>query len=79
MNIVVDVSYLISGIYTNLHSLPVLWKKCDVGYYVFNHCVVKLMIIQASVYIFNFIITQNSYRMPKLNTRNCSLYFPYCM
>jgi len=45
MNIVIDVSYLISGIYTNLHSLPVLCKKCDVGYYVFNHCVVKLMII----------------------------------
>jgi len=32
MNIVVDVSYLISGIYTNFRRL--LFKKCDVGYYV---------------------------------------------
>jgi len=35
MNIVVNVSYLISGIYTNVSRL--LYKKCDVGYYVINH------------------------------------------
>jgi len=30
MNIIVDVNYLISGIYTNFRML--LCKKCDVGY-----------------------------------------------
>jgi len=34
MNIIIDVIYLISGIYTNFHRLPC--KKCDVGYYVIN-------------------------------------------
>jgi len=43
MNIITDVSYLISGIYTNFRSL--LCKKCDVGYYVIKHGVMKLMII----------------------------------
>jgi len=59
-------------IYTNFRRL--LCKKCDVGYYVINHGVMKLMI---SVYSFNF-IAQYSQRMPKLNTQNCSLslYFP---
>jgi len=42
INIIVDVSYLISGIYTNFCRL--LCKKCDVGYYVINHGVMKLMI-----------------------------------
>ena len=42
MNIVVDGTYLISGIYTNFRRL--LWKKCDVGYHVINHGVMKLMI-----------------------------------
>jgi len=41
-NIIIDVSYLISGTYTNFHRL--LCKKCDVGYYVVNHSVMKLMI-----------------------------------
>ena len=35
MNIIVDVTYLISGIYTNFHTF--VCKKCDVGYYVINH------------------------------------------
>jgi len=35
MNIVINVTYLISGIYTNVSRL--LYKKCDVGYYVINH------------------------------------------
>ena len=34
MNIIVDVTYLISVIYTNLRTF--LCKKCDVGYYVIN-------------------------------------------
>ena len=32
MNIIIDVNYLIFGIYTNFRRL--LCKKCDVGYYV---------------------------------------------
>jgi len=43
MNIIVDVTYLISGIYTNFRRL-LLCKKCDVGYYVINNGVMKLMI-----------------------------------
>jgi len=43
MNIIVDVTYLISGIFTNFHRL--LCKKRDVGRYVINHGVMKLMII----------------------------------
>ena len=35
MNIIIDLTYLISGIYTNFCRL--LCKKCDVGYYVINH------------------------------------------
>jgi len=42
MNIIIDVTYLISGIYTNLCSL--LCKKCDVRYYVTDHGVMKSMI-----------------------------------
>ena len=42
MNIIVDVTYLISGIYTNFRRL--LGKKCDVEYYVINRGVMKLMI-----------------------------------
>jgi len=42
INIIIDVSYLISGIYTNFFQL--LRKKCDVGYYVINHGVMELMI-----------------------------------
>jgi len=41
MNIIIDVTYLISGIYTNFRSL--LGKKCNVGYYVINYGVMKLM------------------------------------
>jgi len=35
VSIIIDVTYLISGIYTDFHRL--LCKKCDVGYYVNNH------------------------------------------
>jgi len=42
MNISIDVTYLISGIYTNFPRL--LCRKCDVGYYIINHSVRKLMI-----------------------------------
>ena len=50
MNIIINVTYLISGIYNNFHRL--LCKKCDVGYYVINHGVIKLMIAgQCSVSI----------------------------
>ena len=42
MNIIIDVTYLISPIYTNFRSL--LRNKRDVGYYVNNHGAVKLMI-----------------------------------
>jgi len=42
MNIVIDVTYLISGIYTIFRRL--LCKKCEVGYYVINHGVMKLVI-----------------------------------
>jgi len=42
MNIIINVIYLIYGIYTNFRRL--LNKKCDVGYYVVNHDVMKLMI-----------------------------------
>jgi len=41
-NIIIDVTYLISGIYSNFYRL--LYKKCDVGYYIINHGAVKLMI-----------------------------------
>jgi len=41
MNIIIDVTYLISWIYTNFRSL--LRKKCEVGYYVINRGVMKLM------------------------------------
>jgi len=34
-NIIIDVTNLNSGIYTNFREL--LCKKCDVGYYVINH------------------------------------------
>jgi len=39
MNIVVDVTYLIAGIYTNFCTF--LCKKCDVGYYFINHGVYR--------------------------------------
>jgi len=42
MNIIVDITYLISGIYTNLCTF--LCKMCDVGYYVITSQVMKLMI-----------------------------------
>ena len=42
MNIIIDVISLISGIYTNFPSF--LCKKCDVGYYVINRGVMKMMI-----------------------------------
>jgi len=34
VNIIIDVIYLISGIYTNFRTF--LCNKCDVGYYVIN-------------------------------------------
>jgi len=40
--IIIDVTYLISGTYTNFRRL--LRKTCDVGYYVINHGVMKVMI-----------------------------------
>ena len=42
MNIVIDVTYLISWIYTNYRRL--LCKKSDVGYFVIDQGVMKLMI-----------------------------------
>jgi len=58
-HIIVDVTYLISGIYTNFRSS--LCKKVRrIGYYVIKHGVMKLMTTAASVHSFNFIITQNS-------------------
>jgi len=39
VNIIIDVTYLISGIYTNLCTF--LCKKCDIGYYVINHGVYR--------------------------------------
>jgi len=42
MNIIIDVTYLISRIYTNFNRL--LCKKFDLGYYVINDGVIKLMI-----------------------------------
>jgi len=42
MNIIVDVTCIISGIYTNFRRI--LCKKRDVGYYVINHGLMKLMI-----------------------------------
>ena len=42
----------------------------------FTSHVMKLMI---TVYSFYFIVMQNSQRMLKLNTRNCSLYIPLYM
>ena len=39
MNIIVDVIYLISGLYTKLCTFQC--KKCDVGYYVINHGVYR--------------------------------------
>jgi len=42
MNIIIDVIYLVYGIYTNFRRL--LCKKCDVGYYVINRSVMKLTI-----------------------------------
>jgi len=59
MNIIIDVTNLISGFCTNLRSFSC--KKCDVGYYVVNHDVyTKKIVLLASVYCLNFIITQNS-------------------
>ena len=38
--LLITVTYLISGLYTNLHTF--LCKKCDVGYYVINHGVYRI-------------------------------------
>ena len=40
LNVIIDVTYLMSGIYTDFRRL--LCKKCDVGYYVINHGVIKI-------------------------------------
>jgi len=42
MNIIIDVTYLISGNYTNFRRF--LCKMCDVRYYIINQGVMKLMI-----------------------------------
>jgi len=42
MNIIIDVTYLISGINTNFQRL--LCIECDVGHYVISNGVMKLMI-----------------------------------
>jgi len=42
VNNMIDVTDFTSGIYTNFRRL--LCKKCDVGYYVINHGVMKLLI-----------------------------------
>jgi len=42
MNIIIDATYLILGVNTNFCRLPC--RKCDVGYYVINRDVMKLMI-----------------------------------
>jgi len=39
VNIIVDVTYLIAGIYTNFCTF--LCKKCDLGYYFINHGVYR--------------------------------------
>jgi len=49
MDTIVDVTYLISGIYTNFRRLR--GKKCDVEYYVINRGVMKLMITGWLVFI----------------------------
>jgi len=43
MNIIIDVTFSVSGIYTNFRRL-LRKKKCDVGYYVIDHGVMRLMI-----------------------------------
>ena len=40
MNIIINVAYLISGIYTNFCTF--LCRKCDVGYYAINHGVIDI-------------------------------------
>jgi len=57
MNIIVDATYLISGIYTNFRTF--LCTKCDVGCYAINPNRNDDWWLPASVYGFNFIITQN--------------------
>ena len=42
MNIIINVTYLISGIYIKFRRL--LCKKCGDGYYAINQGVMKLMI-----------------------------------
>jgi len=46
MNIILDVTDLISGIHTNFWRL--LCKNCDVGYYVVNHGVIMILTIKPS-------------------------------
>ena len=41
MNIIINVTYLFSGIYTNFRRL--LCKNYHVGYHVINHGIMKLM------------------------------------
>jgi len=46
---IIDVTDLISGIYANFCRL--LCKKCDIGHYVINHGVMKLMMMYRLVFI----------------------------
>ena len=46
---IIHVTYLIYGIYTNLHTF--LCKKCDVGYYVVNHGVYRIRLCYRLVFI----------------------------
>jgi len=58
MNIIIDVPYLIYGIYTNFRTF--YGKKCDIGLRHWPWCLQKKIVLPASVYSFNFIITPNS-------------------
>ena len=50
MNIIIDVTNLISGFCTNLRSFSC--EKCDVGYYVVNHGVyTKKIVLYRLVFI----------------------------
>ena len=68
---IVDVTYLISKIYTNFRTL--LRRTCDVGYYIINREIddYRLVFI-VSISLLHKILNARQ----KLNTRNCSVYFP---
>ena len=55
MNIIIYVSYVSSGIYTNCCIF--LCKECEVGYYIINHVFTEEDYV--NVCSFSFIITRN--------------------